>query len=59
LDELKIVEVAYGGLATGRGVIWLRIRFWVSMFGIEIRNSLDFLWVFFSTFRGYRYSRRY
>jgi hypothetical protein len=40
-------------------VIWLRIRFWVSMLGVKIRNSLDFLWVFFSTFRGYRYSRRY
>jgi hypothetical protein len=39
-------------------VIWLRIRFWLSMLGVEIRNSLDFLWVFFSTFRGYRYSRR-
>jgi hypothetical protein len=29
------------------------------MLGIEIRNSLDFLQVFFSTFRGYRYNRRY
>jgi hypothetical protein len=26
---------------------------------IEIRNSLDFLWVFFFAFRYYRYSRRY
>jgi hypothetical protein len=33
--------------------------FWVSMLGIEIRNSIDFLRVFFSTFRYYRYSRRY
>jgi hypothetical protein len=40
-------------------VIWLRIRFWVSMLGVEIGNSLDFLWVFFSTFRYYRYRRRY
>jgi hypothetical protein len=23
---LEIVEVAYGGLAAGRGMIWLRIR---------------------------------
>jgi hypothetical protein len=59
LDGLKIVEVAYGGLAVGSGVIWLRIGFWVSMLGVEIRNSLDFLWVFFSTFRYYRYNRRY
>jgi hypothetical protein len=29
------------------------------MLGIEIRNSLDFLRVFFSTFRYHRYSRRY
>jgi hypothetical protein len=40
-------------------MIWLRIRFWVSMLGVEIGNSFDFLRVFFSTFRGYRYSRRY
>jgi hypothetical protein len=40
-------------------MIWMRIELWVSMLGIEIRNSLDFLRVFFSTFRGYRYSRRY
>jgi hypothetical protein len=30
LDGLEIVEVAYGGLAAGRGVIWLRVRLWVS-----------------------------
>jgi hypothetical protein len=59
LGELEIVEVAYGGLATGRGVIWLGIGFWVSMLRVEIGNSLDFLWVFFSTFRYYRYNRRY
>jgi hypothetical protein len=59
LGELKIFEVAYGGLASGRGVIWLRIGFGVSMLGVEIRNSFNFLWVFFSTFRYYRYSRRY
>jgi hypothetical protein len=59
LDTLKIVEVAHGGLAARRGMIWLRIRFWISMLGREIGNSLDFLWVFFSTFRGYKYSRRY
>jgi hypothetical protein len=40
-------------------VIWLRIRFWVSMLRVKIGNSLDFLWVFFFAFRGYRYSRRY
>jgi hypothetical protein len=27
--------------------------------GVEIRNSLDFLWVFFFAFRCYGYSRRY
>jgi hypothetical protein len=27
--------------------------------GVEIRNSLDFLWVLFFAFRCYRYSRRY
>jgi hypothetical protein len=43
LEGLKIVEVAYGGLAAGRGMIWLRIRLWVSVLGVEIRNSLDFL----------------
>jgi hypothetical protein len=43
LDELEIVEVAYRGLAAGRGMIWLRIRFWVSMLRVEIENSLDFL----------------
>jgi hypothetical protein len=32
-------------------VIWLRIGFWVSMLRVEIGNSLDFLPVFFSTFR--------
>jgi hypothetical protein len=40
-------------------VIWLRIGFGVSMLGIKIGNSFNFLWVFFSTFRYYRYSRRY
>jgi hypothetical protein len=40
-------------------MIWLRIGLYVSMLGIEIRNSLDFLQVFFSTFTGYRYSKRY
>jgi hypothetical protein len=59
LDKLEIVEVAYRGQAAERGVIWLRVGFWVSMLGIEMRNSLDFLRVFFSTFRYYRYSRRY
>jgi hypothetical protein len=57
LDELEIVEVIYGGLAAGRGVIWLRVRLWVSVLGIEIRNSFDFLWFFF-TFRCFRYNRR-
>jgi hypothetical protein len=46
-------------LTAGRGVIWLRIGFWVSMLGVEIGNSLNFLRIFISTFRGYRYSRRY
>jgi hypothetical protein len=59
LDKLEIVEVAYRGPAAGSGVIWLRVGFWVSMLRIEIRNSLDFLRVFFSIFRYYRYSRRY
>jgi hypothetical protein len=59
LGELEIVKIAYGGLAVERRVIWLRIGFWVSMLGVEIGNSLDFLWVFFFAFRGYRYSRRY
>jgi hypothetical protein len=40
-------------------VIWLRVGLWVSVLGVEIRNSLDFLCVFFFTFRCYRYSRRY
>jgi hypothetical protein len=40
-------------------MIWLRIGFWVSMFGVDIGNSHDFLRVFFSTFKYYRYSRRY
>jgi hypothetical protein len=40
-------------------MIWLRIRLWVSVLGVEIRNSLDFLWVFFFAFRCYGYSRRY
>jgi hypothetical protein len=59
LGELEIVEVAYGGLAAGRGVIWMRVGFWVSMLGVEIRNSLNFLWVFFFAFMYYGYSRRY
>jgi hypothetical protein len=59
LDKLKIVEVAHGGLAAGGGMIWLRIGFRISMLRVEIGNSFDFLQVFFSTFRGYGYSRRY
>jgi hypothetical protein len=43
LDGLEIVEVTYGGLATSRGLIWLRVRLWVSVLGVEIRNSFDFL----------------
>jgi hypothetical protein len=58
LDGLEIVEVAYGGLAAGRGVIWLRVRLWVSVLGVEIRNSFDFLRFFFFAFRCFRYSRR-
>jgi hypothetical protein len=58
LDELEIVEVTYGGLAAGRGVIWLRVRLWVSVLRVEIRNSFDFLRFFFFTFRCFRYSRR-
>jgi hypothetical protein len=58
LDGLKFVEVAYRGLAAGRGVIWLRVRLWVSVLGVEIRNSFDFLRFFFFAFRCYRYSRR-
>jgi hypothetical protein len=56
LDSLEIVEVAYGGLAAGRGVIWLRVRLWVSVLGVEIRNSFDFLRFFFFTFSCYRLS---
>jgi hypothetical protein len=59
LDGLEIVEVAYGGLAAGRGVVWLRVRLWVSMFGVKIRNSLNLLGFFFFAFRCYRYNRRY
>jgi hypothetical protein len=40
-------------------VIWLRIGFWVSVLRVKIGNSLDFLRVFFFTFRYYRHSRRY
>jgi hypothetical protein len=58
LDGLKIVEVAYGGLAAGRRVIWLRVRLWVSMLGVEIRNSLELLWFFFFSFRCFRYHGR-
>jgi hypothetical protein len=56
---IKIVEVAHRGLAARGRMIWLRIGFWIFMLGVEIENSLNFLRVFFSTFRGYRYSRRY
>jgi hypothetical protein len=59
LDGLKIVKVACGGLAAGRGVIWLRVRLWVSVLGVEIRNSLNLLGFFFSSFRCYRYNMRY
>jgi hypothetical protein len=58
LDGLEIVEVTYGGLTAGRGVIWPRVRLWVSMLGIKIRNSFDFLRFFFFAFRCFRYSRR-
>jgi hypothetical protein len=59
LNRLEIVKVTCGGLTAGRGVIWRRVRLWISMLGVEIRNSLDFFWVFFFAFRCYRYSRRY
>jgi hypothetical protein len=39
-------------------VIWLRVRLWGSVLGVEIRNSFNFLWFFFFAFRCYRYSRR-
>jgi hypothetical protein len=58
LDGLEIIEVAYGGLAAGRGVIWLRVRLWVSVLGVKIGNSFDFLRFFFFAFRCFRYSRR-
>jgi hypothetical protein len=58
-DSLEIIEVAYGGLAAERGVIWLRVRLWVSVLEVEIRNSFDFLQFFFFAFRCFRYSRRY
>ena len=58
MDGLEIIEVAYGGLAARRGVIWLRVRLWVSVLGVEIRHSLNFFRVFFLfTFRCHRYSR--
>jgi hypothetical protein len=56
LDELEIVEVAYGGLVAERGVIWLRVRLWVSVLRVEIRNSLNLLGFFFFAFRCYRYN---
>jgi hypothetical protein len=40
-------------------MIWLRIRLWVSMLGVEIRNFFYFLWFFFFAFRCYRYNRGY
>jgi hypothetical protein len=58
LNSLEIVEVAYGGLAAGRGVIWLRVRLWVSVLRVEVRNSLNLLGFFFFTFKCYRYNRR-
>jgi hypothetical protein len=58
LNSLEIIKVAYGGLAAGRGAIWLRVRLWVFVLGVEIRNSFDFLRFFFFAFRCYRYSRR-
>jgi hypothetical protein len=39
-------------------VIWLRVRLWVSVLGVEIRNSFDFLRFFYFAFRCFRYSRR-
>jgi hypothetical protein len=59
LDKLEIIEIAYRRLTARRRVIWLRIGLRVSMFGVEIRNSLNFLRVFFSTFRYYGCSGRY
>jgi hypothetical protein len=59
LERLEIIEVAYGGLTAGRGVIWLRVRLWVSVLGIEIRNSLNLLRFFFFAFRCYKYNRRF
>jgi hypothetical protein len=38
---------------------WLPEEDWVSMLGVEIRNSLNFLGFFFFAFRCYRYNRRY
>jgi hypothetical protein len=58
LEGLEIAEVTYGGLAALRGVIWLRVRLWVFVLGVEIRNSFDFLQFFFFTFRCFRYRRR-
>jgi hypothetical protein len=59
VEGLEIVKVTYGGLAVGRRMIWLRIRLWVSVLGVEIRNSLNLLEFFFSAFRCYKYNRRY
>jgi hypothetical protein len=58
LDGLEIIEVTYGGLAARRGVIWLRVRLWVSVLRVKIRKSLDFLRFFFFAFRCFRCSRR-
>jgi hypothetical protein len=46
-------------LTARRRVIWLRIGLRVSMLKVEIQNSLDFLRVFFSTFRYYGCNGRY
>jgi hypothetical protein len=59
LNKLEIVEIAYRRLTAGRRVIWFRIGLRVSMLRVEIRNSLNFLQVFFSTFRYYGCSGRY
>jgi uncharacterized membrane protein len=59
LEGLEIIEVTYGRLAAGGGMIWLRVRLWVSVLEIEIRNSFNFLWFFFFAFRCYRYNRGY
>jgi hypothetical protein len=59
LNKLEIVKITYRRLTARRRGIWLRIGLRVSMLRFKIRNSLNFLRVFFTTFRYYGCSGRY